>query len=68
MLQAKLHGFFVRTRAPSYCEITVLFTILSGILQAVWLSQYQKAAEKQKGVQERKQKCWQVAVPGEILG
>lgn len=62
------------SKVPSYCEIMVLrnssdpIAILFGMLGSVSLSMCQKAAERQKGVQERKQKCWQVEVPGEILG
>lgn len=60
------------SRAPSYWEIAVLYTALMqsylGCCEQFGCLSCQKAAEKQKGVQERKHKCWQVDVPGEILG
>lgn len=76
MLWAKLHvscGERKISRVPSCCEMTVLSTALMQTClgcreQSGCLTTHQKAAGKQKGVQERKQKCWQVDVPGEILG
>lgn len=73
---AKSCVIFVRTGKLagllSYWEIAVLYTALMqsylGCCEQFGCLSCQKAAEKQKGVQERKHKCWQVDVPGEILG
>lgn len=60
------------SRDLSYWENAVLRAALMlsylGCCEQFGCLSCQKAAEKQKGAQERKHKCWQVDVPGEIFG